>query len=213
MSSAPDDEPAVPWTAAPFLPERATIPTLASAVQDCRGCPLFLDTTQAVFGEGQRRAHLLLVGEQPGDVEDREGRPFVGPAGRVLAAALEDAGIDRDDVFLTNAVKHFKHETRGKRRLHRKPSSREVDACEPWLSAELRLVDPRVVVALGATAARALAGRPVKVMTARGQEVSFGERRGVVTIHPSAVLRADEEVERMRALLVEDLRLARRLAE
>jgi DNA polymerase len=157
------------------------------------------------------------VGEQPGDAEDRQGRPFVGPAGRVLDGALAAAGIPRDDVYLTNAVKHFKHETRGARRLHKKPSSREVEACEPWLAAEVLLVDPHVLVALGATAARALAGRPVRVMSERGQAMTYrtaqlGERRGVVTIHPSAVLRARDDADRLREMLVADLRLAQELA-
>jgi DNA polymerase len=201
-----------PWTAEPFLPATRDLETLAAAVQGCRGCPLYVAATQAVFGEGPESARLLLVGEQPGDVEDREGRPFVGPAGRVLADALDAAGIRRDDVFLTNAVKHFKHEERGKRRLHKKPSAREVDACEPWLAAELAQVEPRVVVALGATAARALAGRPVKVMTERGAEVSLGAHRGVVTIHPSAVLRAEDEAPALRAMLRDDLRFALDLA-
>jgi DNA polymerase len=211
MSREPNS-PDTPWSAAPFVPDRRDLDSLRPAVRRCRGCPLFEHATQAVFGEGRGRARLMLVGEQPGDAEDREGQPFVGPAGRVLTDALAAAGISRDEVFLTNAVKHFKFERQGKRRLHKKPSAREVDACRPWLEAELEIVRPDVVVALGATAGRALAGRPVRVMSARGAETQLGGHRAVVTIHPSAVLRAADDADELRGLLVEDLRLARRLA-
>lgn len=202
----------VPWSAAPFLPRRHDLVSVARAVQGCRGCPLYVDTTQAVAGEGPADAKLMLVGEQPGDVEDRQGHPFVGPAGRVLSAALEDAGIEHADVFLTNAVKHFKHETRGKRRIHKKPGAAEVEACAPWLAAEMEAVHPAVVVAMGATAARALSGKPLAINSSRGQRFRFGSAIGVVTIHPSAVLRAQDDGPRLRALLVEDLKFARSLA-
>ena len=141
-------------------------------MQDCKGCPLYADTTQAVFGEGARGARIVLVGEQPGDQEDKQGHPFVGPAGRVLWRCLDEAGIGRDSVFVTNAVKHFKHEDRGKRRLHKKPSTAEVEACHPWVDAELRAVGGRVIVALGATAARSLFGRTMPIAASRGRTLA-----------------------------------------
>ena len=150
----------------------------------------------------------MLVGEQPGDQEDKQGHPFVGPAGGVLWRCLDDAGIDRDTVFVTNAVKHFKHEDRGKRRLHKKPSTAEVEACHPWLDAELRVVRARVIVALGATAARSLFGRTMPIAASRGQTFEVSGRPAIVTYHPSAVLRADEAAAEIRAALVEDLRRA-----
>jgi len=178
-----------------FVPESRSLRTLAGAVQECRGCPLWADATQAVFGRGPRKAELMLVGEQPGDKEDLEGEPFVGPAGRELRAALELAGID--DVYLTNAVKHFKWRPRGKRRLHQTPRAGEIEACKPWLGAELEAVKPRAVVALGATAARALFGSKVKVTKDRGRLLeSELAPLAAVTVHPSAILRQRDHEER-----------------
>ena len=199
------------WTAEPFVPDSTSLRTLQRAVQACKGCPLYAGTTQAVFGEGPRTAPFVLVGEQPGDQEDRQGHPFVGPAGRVLWRCVEEAGIDRDAVFATNAVKHFKHEDRGKRRLHKKPGVAEIEACHPWIDAELRAVGGRVIVALGATAARSLLGRNVPVAASRGTTLEVADRPTIVTYHPSAVLRADDAAEQIRTALVEDLRRARQL--
>ncbi|MEV5895826.1 UdgX family uracil-DNA binding protein [Nonomuraea fuscirosea] len=178
--------------AAEFLPDRFDLDTLRRAAAGCEGCDLFRNATQAVFGEGPRRARFMLVGEQPGDREDREGRPFVGPAGRILDRGLEEAGIARDDVYLTNAVKHFSFVPRGKRRIHQKPTAAEIDACRPWLEAELSVVRPEVVVVLGATAARSLLGREFKVTRQRGAPVPLGDALAVATVHPSAVLRAPD---------------------
>ena len=164
-----------------------------------------------MFGAGPKRARLVLVGEQPGDVEDRRGRPFVGPAGRVLWECVEEAAIDRDDLWATNAVKHFKHEQRGKRRLHKRPDTGEIEACHPWLHAELRIIRPSVVVALGAVAGRSLTGRPVPIAASRGQHFELGDATLLVTYHPSAVLRADDRAAEVRAALVEDLVAAREL--
>jgi uracil-DNA glycosylase len=202
--------PTRPLTARPFLPERKSLRGLAEAVQGCRGCGLWQRATQAVFGEGPRHAQVMMVGEQPGDREDIAGRPFVGPAGRVLDTALEDAGIDRDLVYVTNAVKHFKWKARGKRRIHDKPSWTEVQACLPWLEAELEAVRPQVLVAMGATAAQALLGRDFRVTRSRGRSVESPLAPNVVaTIHPSAVLRARNDEERREALasLTDDLRV------
>jgi DNA polymerase len=163
-----------------------------------------------VFGEGAIRS-IVLVGEQPGDVEDRQGHPFVGPAGRVLWQCIDDAGLAPDELYVTNAVKHFKHELRGTRRLHKKPNTDEIEACHPWLDAELRAVRPKVVVAMGATAARALLGRPAKIEASRGQVMELAEPSPcplLVTFHPSAVLRADERAAEVRRAIVDDLRAA-----
>ena len=168
-----------------------------AAAAGCRACDLWKCGTQTVFGEGADSAELMLVGEQPGDKEDLAGRPFVGPAGRILDQALEDAGIDRATVYVTNAVKHFKWEARGKRRLHKRPDSREVAACRPWLDREIELVQPRVVVCLGATAAQALLGRSFKVTQQRGE--LFPQPAGHVitaTVHPSSILRAPDAAAR-----------------
>jgi uracil-DNA glycosylase family protein len=200
------------WTAEPFVPASRSLRTLQRAAQACKGCPLYADSTQAVFGEGAQGAPIVLVGEQPGDQEDKQGHPFVGPAGSVLWRCLDDAGIDRRSVFVTNAVKHFKHEDRGKRRLHKKPTTAEVDACHPWIDAELRAVAGRVIVALGATAARSLFGRTMPIAASRGTTMRVGDRPAIVTYHPSAVLRADEAAAEIRAALVADLRRAHRLA-
>ncbi len=182
-------------TAADFLPQRRTLPALREAVQECRGCPLYANATQAVFGEGPAKAEIILVGEQPGDQEDRRGKPFVGPAGRILSQGLEEAEIDRAQVFITNVVKHFKFQPRGKRRIHKRPSAEEIRACRPWLDAELHAVKPKALVALGATAAQDLFGRAFRVTKQRGQPLEFPDFAPLVmaTIHPSAILRADDD--------------------
>ena len=196
-------------TAADFLPERKTLPTLREAVQGCRGWSLYATATQAVFGEGPAKAEIVLVGEQPGDQEDRRGKPFVGPAGRVLSEALEEADIDRTKVFITNVVKHFKFQPRGKRRIHKRPSAEEVRACRPWLDAELQVVKPKALCALGATAAQDLFGRSFRVTRQRGQFLEFDFAPLVMaTIHPSAILRAeDEDRENEYRRFVEDLQV------
>ena len=184
--------------------------TLSAAAHECRGCDLYKTATQVVFGAGPRGAQVMFVGEQPGDQEDRQGEPFVGPAGALLDKALADAGIPRADVYVTNAVKHFKWEPRGKRRIHKKPRMSEVKACRPWLEAEIRAVKPRVVVCLGATAAQSVLGSQFKLMAQRGQ-VLTSELAGTViaTIHPSAALRAPDAEGRRAAyeMLVSDLRV------
>lgn len=195
-----------------FLPQRRTIPALAKAVRECRGCDLYREATQAVFGEGARDARLVLVGEQPGDVEDREGEPFVGPAGRVLDQALEEVGLSRGDVWVTNAVKHFRFTQRGKRRMHEGPSRWHVTACQPWLLAELDAVGPQGIVTLGATAGQSLFGSGFRVGASRGRLLEPLEGRSewaVATIHPSAVLRGKERRDELYAGLVADLRVAR----
>lgn len=196
--------------AADFLPNTRGLPALRRAAAGCHGCELWRDATQTVFGKGSRRAELMLVGEQPGDKEDLEGEPFVGPAGAVLERALAQAGLDAGRVYVTNAVKHFKWRPRGRRRLHQTPRAGEIEACKPWLEAELEAVSPRAVVALGATAARALFGPAVRVMRDRGGLLESPlAPLAAVTIHPSAVLRAGEHEERADAFagLVEDLEL------
>jgi DNA polymerase len=198
--------------AEPFVPETSSIPALTDAAQACRGCDLYKDTTQAVFGEGSKRSRLMLVGEQPGDQEDRQGHPFVGPAGRVLWGCLEASGVDRSEVYVTNAVKHFKHESRGKRRLHKRPSNDEVEACHPWLEAELRAVRPTVIVALGATAARAVLGRQTSIGSNRGRPLERDGLAVLVTYHPSAALRDREASRQIREAITEDLAAAWRLA-
>jgi uracil-DNA glycosylase family protein len=195
-------------SAADFLPEKRSLTSLRRAAQSCRGCDLWKDATQTVFGEGRARAELMLVGEQPGDQEDRKGEPFVGPAGGLLDRALDQAGIDRGGVYVTNAVKHFKWRPRGKRRLHQTPRAGEVAACRPWLEAEVEAIRPDAVVALGATAAKALFGPSVRVSRDRGRLLETPlAPLGAVTVHPSAILRIREREERHDALagLVEDL--------
>jgi uracil-DNA glycosylase len=184
--------PVATGSAADFIPPRPTLPKLRAAAQGCRGCHLWVDATQTVFGEGTSSAEVMLVGEQPGDQEDRQGHPFVGPSGKLLDAALEEAGIDRSRVYVTNSVKHFKFVVieRG-RRLHKKPNAAEIRACNPWLKEEIRLVHPRVIIALGATAAQALLGKEFRVTQQRGRPVSSEWAEAVfATVHPSAVLRA-----------------------
>jgi len=197
-------------SAAEFVPASRSLAKLRAAAAGCRGCPLWKDATQTVFGAGPRKAELMLVGEQPGDREDVEGEPFVGPAGRVLADALDQAGIDPAEIYLTNAVKHFKWRARGKRRLHQTPRAGEVEACRPWLEAELRAVRPTALLALGSTAAKALFGPSVRVMRDRGRLLDSPHAPlAAVTLHPSAILRLRDHDEREEALaaLVDDLRL------
>jgi uracil-DNA glycosylase family protein len=187
---------------------------LAKAESECRRCPLYKNATQAVPGEGRKHSHLMLVGEQPGDKEDLAGKPFVGPAGRVLDRALAEAGIARADVFVTNAVKHFKHEMRGKRRLHKRPNVYEIDRCKIWLEAERAIVRPTAIVALGATAARSLFGRPVTIAKVRGRALRLADgTAGFVTIHPSWLLRIEDETDKEREYrnFVADLREAAKI--
>ena len=189
-------------SAADFIPPRPTIPKMRSAAQGCRGCPLYLCGTQAVFGEGPRAARVVVVGEQPGDEEDKQGKPFVGPSGKLLDRAFGEAGISRDELYLTNAVKHFKwaREAGGKRRIHKTPSAGEVKACFPWLDMEIKLLEPDVIVCLGAIAAKALLGRTFSVMKSRGQPIESPWAPIVIaTVHPSAVLRAPRQ-DRDRAM-------------
>ena len=202
--------------AEPFLPSRSTLPKLRAAVQDCRGCPLYLGATQAVFGEGPADARIILVGEQPGDREDLEGHPFVGPAGKLLDRALQAAGLERGKVFITNAVKHFNFEPRGKFRLHKRPPAMAVKACRPWLEAELGLLEPEVMVLLGATAAQAILGATFRVTKDRGKVIQHDLVPAIIaTLHPSAILRAPDEAAREASfqLLVTDLKLAAKRAK
>ncbi len=193
-------------TAAEFLPDSLTLPKLREAAAGCRACDLYKTGTQTVFGEGTKTAEVMFVGEQPGDQEDLEGRPFVGPAGRLLDRAMEEAGIDRSLAYVTNVVKHFKFQVRGKRRIHQKPNWAEMTACRPWLDAELAVIQPRVLVCLGATAAQALLGRQFRVTRQRGQLIDSPLAPSVMaTVHPSAILRAEER-EKEFAAFVDDLR-------
>jgi len=198
-------------SAADFLPRRRDLASLREAARTCRGCPLCEDATQTVFGAGPASARLILLGEQPGDREDLEGMPFVGPAGLLLDRCLEEAAIDRAEVYLTNAVKHFKWEPRGKRRIHKKPSAREIAACRPWLDAELEEIQPEMVVCLGATAAQALLGRSFRITQDRGRVLHHeGLPPLLATVHPSSILRAPDDASRhqARAAFVQDLRHA-----
>jgi DNA polymerase len=200
-----------PTSARLFVPGKAELPQLAEAAHHCQGCELYLHATQTVFGEGQPHAKIMLVGEQPGDQEDLAGHPFVGPAGKVLDQALIDAGIDRGEVYVTNAVKHFRFEERGKRRIHKKPSGGHVSACRPWLEAEIEQVKPETIVCLGATAALSLVGRDVRVTEDRGKWMpTQWAGRLMVAIHPSALLRLPETAsyEEEYRRFVEDLRRA-----
>jgi uracil-DNA glycosylase len=195
-------------SAAPLVPERPALPKLREAAAGCTACDLYKTGTQTVFGEGTRNAEVMLVGEQPGDQEDLTGRPFVGPAGRLLDEALVDAGIDRTAVYVTNVVKHFKWQARGKRRIHQKPNWSEIAACRPWLEAELEVVQPRVLVCLGATAAQALLGRQFRVTRERGRPVDSDLAEHVLaTVHPSSILRDPETREQEYAAFVEDLKV------
>jgi DNA polymerase len=202
--------------AAPFVPSTTSLKVLDEAAQSCRGCDLYRHATQAVLGEGRRRSRIMFVGEQPGDQEDLQGHPFVGPAGAMLDKALEQAGLPRSAVFLTNAVKHFKWEPRGKRRIHQKPRISEIRACRPWLDAEIRIVKPLVVVCLGAVAAQSIFGSQFKLMQQRGRVLPSGvSPRTLATIHPAAVLRAPDEETRRQAFasLVKDLKAAKKVME
>lgn len=203
-------------SAAAFVPQTVDLAVLRDAVQSCRGCDLYKDATQAVFGEiegshgrAKHAVEMMMIGEQPGDREDQEGHPFVGPAGRLLDESLKEAGIDRGRVYVTNAVKHFKWEPRGKRRIHKKPTMREAAACRPWLDAEISVVQPKLIVCLGATAAQSLLGSNFRVTQERGKLI---RREGLppvaATVHPSAILRArtDEDRHREKLLFVEDLK-------
>jgi uracil-DNA glycosylase family protein len=192
-----------------LIPQRPALPALRRAAAGCRACPLWKNATQTVFGEGTSRAEVMLIGEQPGDREDLAGRPFVGPAGKLLDRALDEAGIDRRKVYVTNVVKHFKFEPRGKRRIHKKPAAEEIAACRPWLDTEIDVVKPRVIVCLGATAAQALLGRTFRVTQHRGEFVESDLAPLVTaTIHPSAILRAeDEDRDEEFGRFVQDLRV------
>ena len=198
------------WIPAP-VPDSSSLTVIAKAAKTCTACHLYKRATQTVFGEGPRNATLLLVGEQPGDQEDLAGKPFVGPAGKILDRALEEAGIDRNEVYVTNTVKHFKWEPRGKRRIHKKPNSREIAACRPWLEAELRLVKPKLLVCLGATAAQAIFGPSFRVTRERGKVLrSEIATKVLATVHPSSLLRQPDEESRAREYghFVADLRAA-----
>jgi DNA polymerase len=212
--TTPED---LPWDATPFLPPdgHASLEQLKHAAATCRGCDLYQIGTQTVFGEGPSRATVMFVGEQPGDQEDRAGKPFVGPAGRLLDEALDEVGIDRSLVYVTNAVKHFKWTGKGKRRIHSKPNAREIRACRPWLDRELEDVEPRVIVVLGATAGQALLGASFRVSQQRGKPI---ENTGLAdyvlaTVHPASVLRAPDAETRQseQRAFVEDLRTVKRL--
>ena len=206
---------AEPGSAQALIPEQPTLPGLQAAAARCQACDLYKTGTQTVFGDGTPHAKVMFVGEQPGDREDIEGKPFVGPAGRLLDDGLRAAGIDRNQVYITNAVKHFKWKPQGKRRLHQKPNAAEITACRPWLDAEIALVKPHIVVCLGATAAQALLGRGFRVTLQRGQ---FIERPGLplmmATVHPSSILRAPDDESReleMQAFVADLKRLAKRI--
>ena len=199
-------------SAADFLPKRFTFEDLEAAAESCKGCELYQDATQTVFGEGAETASIMFVGEQPGDVEDRQGEPFVGPAGRLLDKALAAAEIPRRQVYVTNAVKHFKFIQRGKRRLHQKPLIRQVMACRPWLEAEIAVVRPKIIVALASTAAHSVLRRAVRINQERGKFIVLDFGEALITIHPSAILRLQESGEREQEFsrLVEEMRMVRR---
>jgi uracil-DNA glycosylase len=197
-------------SAAQYLPDRISLSSMREAANHCRGCELYRDATQVVFGKGPRHAHVMMVGEIPGDEEDRRGLPFVGPAGSLLRGAMEEAGVPIDEVYLTNAVKHFRWEARGKHRLHKKPGWSHIRACQPWLEAEIELIGPQVIVCLGATAAQSLLGSAFRVTKQRGKFLKNPwAPRLMATYHPSAILRAPDEIDRRRKHeeFVDDLRL------
>jgi uracil-DNA glycosylase family protein len=210
---------AVEPSAASFVPTDRALPVLREAVQRCRGCDLYQHATQAVFGEletrvtaNQPKVAIMMIGEQPGDQEDKQGRPFVGPAGKLLDKCLEEADIDRKKVYVTNAVKHFRWDPRGKLRIHKKPSMREIHACRPWLDAELEAVRPNLIVCLGATAAQSLLGSKFKITQSHGEiQEAEGLPPIIATLHPSAILRArtDEDRQRNTAIFLQDLRKAK----
>jgi len=196
-------------TAENLIPETPTLFSLKEAASDCKACDLWENATQTVFGEGAKRAKVMLIGEQPGNDEDLKGHPFVGPAGRILDQALEDAGIDRRQTYVTNVVKHFKWEPRGKRRIHKKPNSTEIEACRPWLEAEIETVRPKILVCLGATAAQALFGKNFRVSKQRGQPIPSPLAELVMaTVHPSSILRAtDDAREAEMEQFIDDLKI------
>jgi uracil-DNA glycosylase len=210
MARKSDDHESAAGSAEPFVPKTVSLRALSAAAHECRGCDLYKHATQVVFGAGPKSARVMFIGEQPGDQEDRQGEPFVGPAGALLDKALADAGIPRNEVYVTNAVKHFKWEPRGKRRIHKRPRVSEIKACRPWLEAELRAVAPAVIVCLGATAGQSVLGPQFKLMQARGTVLpsALGDKV-VATIHPSAVLRAPDSEGRRHAyeMLVADLKV------
>src|SRR5437763_153748 len=216
-TSAPRTEDSTDWSLAP-VPDSSSLTVVAKASRSCTACPLYKHATQTVFGEGPKDATFMLLGEQPGDQEDIAGKPFVGPAGKILDRALQDAGIERKQVYVTNAVKHFKWEPRGKRRIHKKPNSREIAACRPWLEAELRLVRPKLLVCLGATAAQTIFGPAFRVTRERGKILNSPltpeDCRVVATVHPSSLLRQPDEASRKReyAAFVADLKVALKAA-
>jgi len=202
----------------PYLPRRPSLKSLREAAEGCHGCPLYRNATQTVFGQGRRDARIMLVGEQPGDSEDRQGAPFVGPAGRILNEGLETAGIDRDDAYVTNVVKHFKWIAVHRRRMHKKPNAREVAACLPWLDKEIEVVKPRIVVCLGATAAQALLGPKIRVTRDRGVLIPSRlapEGGAIATVHPSSILRQQTSEDRQREMehFVDDLRVVAKLLD
>lgn len=202
-------------SALPWVPVTKDLTTLRDAAHACQGCDLYARATQVVFGEGPRDSKVVMIGEQPGDEEDRKGHPFVGPSGRLLSKAMHEAGLDRDKIYVTNAVKHFKFIERGKRRIHAKPSGIEISACRPWLEAELNAIEPELVVCLGATAAQSLMGNKFRITAERGK---FFEHRWakelLATVHPSAILRLPERFDEEYDLFLRDLRIvANRLAK
>jgi uracil-DNA glycosylase len=210
-----DDE--LPWDATVFVPDKLDLDSLRHAASECRACDLFRTGTQTVFGEGLPQSDLMFIGEQPGNQEDKAGHPFVGPAGRVLDEALEEVGIDRSRVYVTNAVKHFKWVAKGKARIHAKPNAREIRACLPWLQAELEVVKPKVIVVLGATAAQALMGPSFRVTQQRGKPITrtpFAQYV-VATVHPASILRAQDDADReaQRQAFVDDLRVVKQLLD
>jgi DNA polymerase len=200
-------------SAADFLPAKLTLDALRKAARSCQGCDLYENATETVFGEGSHTAEVVLVGEQPGDQEDRQGRPFVGPAGRLLDKALAEAGFSREQIYLTNAVKHFKWIWRGKRRLHQKPAIRQIMACKPWLDAEIEAIRPKIVVCLGATAAQAVVGKPVPITKERGKFIEADSKpTAFITIHPAAIYRhpSREDQEKEYRRFAAEMKLVRR---
>lgn len=195
-------------SAAPWVPDTHNLAQLRAAAPACHGCELYARATQVVFGEGPRDANVVMVGEQPGDEEDRQGHPFVGPSGRLLSKAMQEAGLDRERIYVTNAVKHFKFVERGKRRIHAKPSGIEISACRPWLEAELASIEPELVVCLGATAAQSLMGREFRITAERGKFFPHRWAKEIVaTVHPSAILRMPDRFSEEYELFVNDLKL------
>jgi uracil-DNA glycosylase len=212
----PSDE-ELPWDATVFLPHEHDLDSLREAAARCEACDLYRTGTQTVFGEGLTQSDVMFIGEQPGDQEDRAGQPFVGPAGRVLDEALQEVGIARDNVYVTNVVKHFKWVAKGKRRIHSKPNAREIRACLPWLNAELAVIKPKVIVLLGATAAQALLGSTFRVTQERGKPITGTNLAPsvVATVHPASILRAQDDESRAAEgeAFVNDLRVVRRLLD